>query len=215
MSGISASQVSAQVKSGLVLLVDSVVEPRSAFRALAESPRMLVAIVGSTLCQLGMTLLFYTPNMRGVAILVNLAIAAIAKVFPIVVVTGWVWMAGLFVENRARAQTVAAVVSYCMFAASIVTLIWTLIEAGLGVGQGSVLHPVYSNLAFLAPNDDFVMQRVGQTVDVLSFYHLVLLTIGTRALFPARSWAWAVLVVWSGWAIYNGAGIVLKLFLTH
>ena len=196
-------------------LVDAVLGPKEAFSRLRTAPAALLAVLGAGACQLAVTILYYQPDMRGFGVLLSLTAATLTLFVPALCIALWLWVWGLILEDRVVWSSTLGVVCHAVFAVAAARLLWTLVESLLGVGADSVVHPVYSNLGIIAPEDDWLALRFWRTFDLLSAYQLSLLTLGMRELLPSRRLPTAAGIVLGGWGLQNLLALAIKFGVTR
>ena len=171
----------------LVRLVDVVVDPRAAFRGIAEQPSWLAAFIAVVVARFVSLFVFYHPDTTPVKLAIGITFQ-VAMVMPMILASATLlWVSGRAWDVRFPWPTAFSVATHVLVAYTIVTIAVASVAGAMLPASVAVdlREPPFTNLAQLA---DVVHSprwaRVLAEADVRSAYALVLTAVGIRAAQP-------------------------------
>ena len=174
----------------LAQVVDVVVDPRAAFRAIASRPTWAGALLVLIGIRFSSLFVFYQPATEPGKLVAGVAFQ-FATIVPMVIASATVlWVSG-------RVWSVAISRSIALSIAVHVTLAYTIATIAIASAAGAFLpastdvdlrEPPFVNLSVLAtPDMSPVLARGLGEIDIRSAYAIVLVALGVRGAVPAAA----------------------------
>lgn len=185
-------------------VVDVVVDPRAAFREIAEKPSWLAALLTVVVVRLISLFAFYQPDASPGKLLAGIAFQ-FATITPMLLaattllwVSGHVWGVG-FGWRSGFSIAVHVYLAYTIVTIAVASVAAATLPASVEV---DLREPPFVNLRDLAdPAQSPTLARLLGEADVRSVYALILVAVGITAAHPSASTARIVGVVASCFAV--------------
>ena len=199
----SAPTVTAEGHSGVIArVVDIVVDPRAAFRAIAERPTWFGILIAVVAIRFASLFAFYQPATTPGKLIIGV-VFQLTTIVPAVLVAGtFLWVASNAWLVRVRWPIAFSIALHIYAAYTIATIVVASIAGALlpATVDVDLREPPFVNLTSLGSGQSPVTARLLAEMDVRSAYAATLTAIGLKAARPSATWTTIVCAVATCWA---------------
>ena len=199
----SAPAIASEGNTGVIArVVDIVVDPRAAFRAIAERPAWFGMLIAVVVIRFASLFVFYQPQTTPGKLIIGL-VFQLTTIVPAVLVAGtFLWVASNAWLVRVRWPVAFSIAIHIYAAHTIATIVVASIAGALlpAAVDVDLREPPFVNLSSWGLGQSPVTARLLGEMDVRSAYAATLAALGLKAARPSATWTTIACAVATCWA---------------
>ena len=199
----SAPAITSEDRPGVIArVVDIVVDPRAAFRAIAERPTWFGTLMAVVVIRFASLFVFYQPETTPGKLVLGV-VFQLTTIVPAVLVAGtFLWVASNAWLVRVRWPVAFSIALHIYAAHTIATIVVASIAGALlpATVDVDLREPPFVNLSSFGFGQSPVLTRLLGELDVRSAYAAALAALGLKAARPSANWKTIACAVATCWA---------------
>jgi hypothetical protein len=199
----SAPAIAPEGHPGVIArVVDIVVDPRAAFRAIAERPTWFGTLIAVVVIRFASLFVFYQPETTPGKLVIGV-LFQLATIVPAVLIAGtFFWVTSNAWLVRVRWSVAFSIALHIYTAYTIATIVVASIAGALlpATVDVDLREPPFVNLSSFGSGQSPLVTRLLGELDVRAAYAAALAALGLKAARPSAAWTTIACAVATCWA---------------